>query len=220
MERLWIIWIVFGYLVNVGDTLLQALCQREGYFQTVHENYRLKNYVISSTDVQSLFDCVMACTNEERCSSYNFQVSGNPLHKCELNSRSQSSAKPGSMELSNGFQYYEEVVRSEKRKVCESVSCFNGGSCEEKCVGFPYSQCRCPKGYTGIYCEKLESGKPCISHYITNTGGLRRGLTRQWTAASVSQVLGPYRDRSYKIMLLISFGICMVYRTRLALYQL
>ena len=65
------------------------------------------NYVISTLDVDSLQDCASSCLSDGRCSSYNFQISGFPLHKCELNSDSKSSARPGSLVRDDGYQYYE-----------------------------------------------------------------------------------------------------------------
>ncbi len=104
---LWISWIILGLLGESGDTLFRGECQNEGYFQAVLNNSCLKNYVISTQEVHSLEDCVSACLSDEHCSSCNFQVSGMPLHICELNSKSRSSARPGSLIREDGYQYYE-----------------------------------------------------------------------------------------------------------------
>ncbi|CAB3988192.1 Hypothetical predicted protein [Paramuricea clavata] len=105
--RLWTSWIIVGLLGQLGDTIFRGECQSEGYFKAVRNNVRLKNYVISTRDVHSLQDCVSACLSDAHCSSYNFQVSGVPLHKCELNFKSRLTARPGSLVLDNGYQYYE-----------------------------------------------------------------------------------------------------------------
>ena len=34
----WILWIISGFLVNVGGTLYRGVCHREGYFQSVRES--------------------------------------------------------------------------------------------------------------------------------------------------------------------------------------
>lgn len=98
---------MIGLRGELGDTVFQGQCQSEGYFKAATKQARLINYVISSSDVQSLEDCVSACLNNGRCSSFNLQVSGFPLHKCELNSKSRSSSRPGSLVRDDKYEYYE-----------------------------------------------------------------------------------------------------------------
>ena len=104
---MWISWITIGLLGQLGCASFRGKCQSEGYFRTVLGNSRLVNYVISTRDVHSLQDCVLECVSVEHCSSCNFQVSGNPLHKCELNARSRSTARPGSLVRDDGYEFYE-----------------------------------------------------------------------------------------------------------------
>ena len=104
---LWILWVMIGFRGELGDTVFRGQCQSEGYFKAATKHARLMNYVISSSNVQSLEDCVSECLNNRRCSSFNFQVSGFPLHICELNSKSRSSSRPGSLIRDDEYEYYE-----------------------------------------------------------------------------------------------------------------
>ena len=100
-------WIIIGLLCQFGDAVFRGKCQSEGYFQTVTGNSRLMNYVISTRDVHSLHDCVSECLSVKHCSSCNFQVSGIPFHKCELNAKSKSTARPGSLVRDDEYEYFE-----------------------------------------------------------------------------------------------------------------
>lgn len=102
----WTFWITLGLMSLSGDTLFRGQCQSEGYSKFALNNSRLKNYVISTHSVRSLEDCALLCLNDTHCSSYNFHISSF-LHKCELNSKSRWSAKPGSLMVENGYQHYE-----------------------------------------------------------------------------------------------------------------
>ena len=104
---LWLLWVIVGQLGRLVDTVFRGECQSEGYFKPGIYSSRLVNYVISTRDVHSQEDCVSACLSDEKCSSYNFQVSGRPLHKCELSSKSKSTARPGSLVRDDEYLYYE-----------------------------------------------------------------------------------------------------------------
>ena len=65
------------------------------------------DYVISTQDVHSEFDCAIACVSEVQCRSYNFEISGHPTHWCELNNQSESSSKSGDLIVESGYDYCE-----------------------------------------------------------------------------------------------------------------
>ena len=113
------------------------------FFPTI--DHRLKNYIISSEDVYSPLDCGFACMEEERCRSYNIRIKGNPFHKCELNSNSRSSARTGSFERADGYNYYEEAVTSQ-------VSYFPG-----------------PPGRTVIWLMELPWANKAYYYYLFST---------------------------------------------------
>ena len=104
---LWMSLVMIGLHGEFGDTVFRGRCQREGYFKAGMRHARLINYVISTSDVQSLEDCVSTCLSDGHCSSFNFQVSGFPPYKCELNSKSRSSSRPGSLVRDDKYEYYE-----------------------------------------------------------------------------------------------------------------
>ena len=80
------------------------------YYIFIPVEEALLGHVIQSTQSASDIDCLMDCSREHRCLSFNYKIDkddGNPV--CELNDQTRQS-RPDSVVPMDGYYYYGPEV--------------------------------------------------------------------------------------------------------------
>ncbi|XP_022801494.1 uncharacterized protein LOC111339165 [Stylophora pistillata] len=104
-------------------------------------------HLIRLEEVPHQGSCNVLCYMEPNCVSINIGPSQGGNYICELNNASDES--PG---LSYP-QSKEDYSHLSIENPCSSSPCFNNGTCRAGYTDKGF-RCKCPLGFTGIYCEK------------------------------------------------------------------
>ncbi len=113
------------------------------------KDHVLTGHVMRTLNHKTFESCTFSCELEPQCFSVNY-IS---LHKtCQLNNATKEYF-PGDLVQRKGAFYMGMVVRS--YNPCESMRCENGGTC----VSSPSLKCECPKGFSGLHCDRSNRSK-------------------------------------------------------------
>ncbi|XP_031556619.1 sushi, von Willebrand factor type A, EGF and pentraxin domain-containing protein 1-like [Actinia tenebrosa] len=138
--------VVTSLLVVTVNT--ENIKTRRKIFQRSAQETALVGHVIQSTQASRDIDCLMDCSREQRCLSFNYKSNrGDGISVCELNDQTLQS-RPDSVVPMDGYYYYGP------ESSCTSDLCLNGGTCRPV-IDDPHQryQCQCLPDFTGERCE-------------------------------------------------------------------
>lgn len=90
------------FFLNVGCA---QQCKKVAY--SVQRGYFLRDHLISTSNVKSIGQCLVACSQDQRCQSINFKFLGSI---CELNDADRE-IKPGDYQLNDGYAYSDYPIK-------------------------------------------------------------------------------------------------------------
>lgn len=90
------------FFLNVGSA---QQCKKVAY--SVQRGYFLRDHLISTSNVKSIGQCLVACSQDQRCQSINFKFLGSI---CELNDADRE-IKPGYYQLNDGYAYSDYPIK-------------------------------------------------------------------------------------------------------------
>ena len=71
------------------------------------QGYFLRGHLISTSNVKNIGQCLVACSQDQRCQSINFKFLGSI---CELNDADRET-KPGDYKLNDGYAYSDYPIK-------------------------------------------------------------------------------------------------------------
>ncbi|XP_022809809.1 uncharacterized protein LOC111346804 isoform X1 [Stylophora pistillata] len=119
----------------------------------------MKGHLIRILEVPRQGSCNVLCYMEPNCVSINVGPSQGGNYNCELNNASDES--PGSSDLQSKRDYIHISIENP----CSSSPCFNNGTCQAGYTDKGF-RCKCPSGFTGVYCKKA-----CSFDFENGIGG-------------------------------------------------
>ncbi|XP_048585272.1 uncharacterized protein LOC5507485 isoform X2 [Nematostella vectensis] len=120
-------------------------------FKKTPEKY-LHGFNIAFLLVRNSFDCTLACMEDDKCQSFNYQLqSSTSEHACEL---SNATHRASSLLSREGYAYYGPDLDLQPA-VC--VNCSHGNLCVESCDSERDYECLCNEDRTGQDCLKWKA---------------------------------------------------------------
>lgn len=89
------------FFLNVGSA---QQCKKVAYSV---KGYFLRGHLISTSNVKNIGQCLVACSQDQRCQSINFKFLGSI---CELNDADREK-KPGDYKLKDGYAYSDYPIK-------------------------------------------------------------------------------------------------------------
>ncbi|XP_022809326.1 neurogenic locus Notch protein-like isoform X3 [Stylophora pistillata] len=136
-----------GIIIPISSECSGEEC-RSIVFKEPIEGKVMTGHLIRLEEVPHRGSCNVLCYMEPNCVSINIGPSQGGNYNCELNNASNES--PG---WSRDLQSKEDYTHLSIENPCSSSPCFNNGTCQAGYTDKVF-RCKCPLGFTGVYCKK------------------------------------------------------------------
>ncbi|XP_022808970.1 fibrillin-1-like [Stylophora pistillata] len=133
---------------SVGDG---SVCSgeecRSVIFKEPIQDRVMKYHSTRLVEVSHQGSCSALCYMEPNCVSINVGLSQRGNYICELNNASDESPSSSDLQSKQGYTHLSI------ENPCSSSPCFNNGTCQAGYTDKGF-RCKCPLGFTGVYCKK------------------------------------------------------------------